>query len=64
MIEYVLKYIQLLILILTLRQLFPLCAVFVSPILYLELEPVTLEFWVLMYMLNSGKHDLEIQQNL
>jgi hypothetical protein len=64
MIEYVLKYIQLLILILTLRQLFLLCAVFVSPILYLELEPVTLEFWVLMYMLNSGKHDLEIQQNL
>ena len=54
MIEYVLKYIQLLILILTLRQLF----------LYLELEPVTLEFWVLMYMLNSGKQDLEIQQNL
>jgi len=64
MIEYVLKYIHLLILILTLRQLFLLCAVFVSPILYLELEPVTLEFWVLMYMLNSGKHDLEIQQNL
>jgi hypothetical protein len=64
MIEYVLKYIQLLILILTLRQLFLLCTVFVSPILYLELEPVTLEFWVLMYMLNSGKHDLEIQQNL
>jgi hypothetical protein len=64
MIEYVLKYIQLLILILTLRQLFLLCTVFVSPILYLELEPVTLEFWVLMYMLNSGKQDLEIQQNL
>ena len=63
MIEYVLKYIQLLILILTLRQLF-LRTVFVSPILYLELEPVTLEFWVLMYMLNSGKQDLEIQQNL
>jgi hypothetical protein len=63
MIEYVLKYIQLLILILSLRQLF-LCTVFVSPILYLELEPVTLEFWVLMYMLNSGKQDLEIQQNL
>jgi hypothetical protein len=63
MIEYVLKYIQLLILILTLRQ-FLLCTVFVSPILYLELEPVTLEFWVLMYMLNSGKQDLEIQQNL
>jgi hypothetical protein len=64
MIEYVLKYIQLLILILTLHQLFPLCTVFVSPILYLELEPVTLEFWVLMYMLNSGKQDSEIQQNL
>jgi hypothetical protein len=64
MIEYVLKYIQLLILILTLHQLFLLCTVFVSPILYLELEPVTLEFWVLMYMLNSGKQDLEIQQNL
>jgi hypothetical protein len=64
MIEYVLKYIQLLILILTLRQLFLLCTVFVSPILYLELEPVTLEFWVLMYMLNSGKQHLEIQQNL
>jgi hypothetical protein len=64
MIEYVLKYIQLLILILTLRQLFLLCTVFVSPILYLELEPVTLEFWVLMYMLNSGKQDSEIQQNL
>jgi hypothetical protein len=63
MIEYVLKYIQLLILILTLRQ-FLVCTVFVSPILYLELEPVTLEFWVLMYMLNSGKQDLEIQQNL
>jgi hypothetical protein len=64
MIEYVLKYIQLLILILTLRQLFLLCTVFVSPILYLELEPVRLEFWVLMYMLNSGKQHLEIQQNL
>ena len=64
MIEYVLKYIQLLILILTLHQLFLLCTVFVSPILYLELEPVTLEFWVLMYMLNSGKQHLEIQQNL
>jgi len=64
MIEYVLKYIQLLILILTLRQLFLLCIVFVSPIHYLVLEPVTLEFWVLMYMLNSGKQDLEIQQNL
>jgi hypothetical protein len=64
MIEYVLKYIQLLIQILTLRQLFLLCTVFVSPILYLELEPVTLEFWVLMYMLNSGKQDSEIQQNL
>jgi len=55
---------QLLILILTLRQLFLLCTVFVSPIHYLVLEPVTLEFWVLMYMLNSGKQDLEIQQNL
>jgi hypothetical protein len=64
MIEYVLKYIQLLILILTLRQLFLLCTVFVSPILYLELETVTLEFWVLMYMLDSGKQDSEIQQNL
>jgi hypothetical protein len=63
MIEYVLKYI-LLILILTLRQLFLLCTVFVSPILYLELEPVTLEFWVLMYMLNCGNQYLEIQQNL
>jgi hypothetical protein len=63
MIEYVLKYIQLLILTLTLSQLF-LCTVFVSPILYLELEPVTLEFWVLMYMLNSGKQHLEIQHNL
>jgi len=63
MIEYVLKYI-LLILILTLRQLFLLCTVFVSPILYLELEPVTLEFWVLMYMLNCGNQHLEIQQNL